>query len=281
MIVVKPMSMAMMESLRSKPMPKKMPTAKVERKPDCDIESDDGADGKKIGRAIVPMTGTVHMESCRAPESMLQERKRLFSDVDRSDDAKTKVMGFAFRSRYDNKRKKSEEKKEEIEGWIEEEIQQKFEQDDVGVDEDWVEDMEWAAEEAVLREQERQKHNDMLFIADLLESRDERRRRVRRGMRNGDMEGGGCVFKWYSRPVFNKILAQMGVDEACCSERQCMRALAAVSLEVKKYPMVTDRLTAYAGPQCYAHLDPSSPEYRVHANEQREDAGRRRRAAWS
>ena len=35
--------------------------------------------------------------------------------------------------------------------------------------------------------------------------------------------------------------------------------------------MVSDRLTAYAGPQCYPHLDPSSPEYRVHANERRDE----------
>ena len=55
-------------------------------------------------------------------------------------------------------------------------------------------------------------------------------------------KGGGRVFKWYSRPVFSKILAQMGVDEACCTERQCMRALAAVSREVMKYPMANDRL---------------------------------------
>mgnify|MGYP003313610141 FL=1 len=83
--------------------------------------------------------------------------------------------------------------------------------------------------------------------------------------------GGGRVFKWYSGPVFNKILAHMGVSEASCNERQCMNALAAVSREVMKYPMVSTRLKAYAGPQCYPHVDSSSPDYRVHANEQRDE----------
>ena len=35
--------------------------------------------------------------------------------------------------------------------------------------------------------------------------------------------------------------------------------------------MVTDTLEAFAGPQCFAHLDPSSAAYRVRANERRED----------
>ena len=47
-----------------------------------------------------------------------------------------------------------------------------------------------------------------------------------------------------------------------------MVALAATSDELRKYPMVTDNLTAFAGPQCYPHLDPKSVEYRVHANRQ-------------
>ena len=45
-----------------------------------------------------------------------------------------------------------------------------------------------------------------------------------------------------------------------------MVALAATSNELRKYPMVTENLTAFAGPQCYPHLDPKSVEYRVHAN---------------
>ncbi len=49
-------------------------------------------------------------------------------------------------------------------------------------------------------------------------------------------------------------------------------ALAAVSDELRKYPMVTDRLKAYAGPQCYAHLDKAGSDYRVDVPE-RERAG--------
>ena len=53
------------------------------------------------------------------------------------------------------------------------------------------------------------------------------------------------------------------MSEATCSERECMLALAASSDEIKKYPMVQSSLVPFAGPQCYAHLDPGSPDYRV------------------
>ena len=46
-----------------------------------------------------------------------------------------------------------------------------------------------------------------------------------------------------------------------------MIALGAVSDELRKYPMVTDRLMRFAGPQCFPHLDPSSVDYRVLANQ--------------
>ena len=53
-----------------------------------------------------------------------------------------------------------------------------------------------------------------------------------------------------------------------------MLALAAVSDEIAKYPMVKDRLQKYAGPQCFAHLDKTGSDYRVRANEQSaENAG--------
>ena len=39
------------------------------------------------------------------------------------------------------------------------------------------------------------------------------------------------------------------------------------SEELRKYPMVTERLTMYAGPQCFPHLDEKSADYRVHAND--------------
>ncbi len=79
--------------------------------------------------------------------------------------------------------------------------------------------------------------------------------------------GGRKVFKWYSRAVINNYLTRMGASEHSCTERQCMIALGAVSDELRKYPMVTDRLTRFAGPQCYPHLDPSSVDYRVLANQ--------------
>ena len=39
--------------------------------------------------------------------------------------------------------------------------------------------------------------------------------------------GGGRVFKWYTRTVFNNYLGLMGVSESSCTERQCMLALGA------------------------------------------------------
>ena len=42
-----------------------------------------------------------------------------------------------------------------------------------------------------------------------------------------------------------------------------MLALGATSDELRKYPMVTARLRAYDGPQCYPHVDPRSADYRV------------------
>ena len=50
-----------------------------------------------------------------------------------------------------------------------------------------------------------------------------------------------------------------------------MLALAAVSDELKKYPMIMDRLTAYAGPQCFPHLNKNGGEYRLHANDVRDE----------
>ena len=85
--------------------------------------------------------------------------------------------------------------------------------------------------------------------------------------------GGGRVFKWYTRNVFNKYLSQLKVSETTCTERQCMLALAATSDELRKYDMVTENLTPFAGPQCYPHLDPKSVDYRVHANQRLKTEG--------
>ena len=62
--------------------------------------------------------------------------------------------------------------------------------------------------------------------------------------------GGGKVFKWFSRVVFNSFLARMGVSEADCTERDCMLALAATSAELTKIDMLTEQLKPFAGPQC-------------------------------
>ena len=73
------------------------------------------------------------------------------------------------------------------------------------------------------------------------------------------------MFKWYSQAVFNNYLKRMGASEGTCTERQCMLALEATSDELRKYPMVTENLVPFAGPQCYPHLDKGSTEYRVNS----------------
>ena len=82
-------------------------------------------------------------------------------------------------------------------------------------------------------------------------------------------QDGGKVFKWYSRAVFINYLTRMQTSPAECNEKECMLALAAVSDELKKYPMIMDRLTPYAGPQCFPHLHKEGGEYRLHANDER------------
>ena len=84
---------------------------------------------------------------------------------------------------------------------------------------------------------------------------------------------------WYTRGVFNNYLARMGVSESSCTEKQAMLALGATSDELRKYPMVTNNLQRHAGPQCYAHLDPRSADYRVDILERREKAHGRTDAA--
>jgi hypothetical protein len=73
--------------------------------------------------------------------------------------------------------------------------------------------------------------------------------------------GGGRVYKWFSRTVFNSFLSRMRASEGGCTERECMLALAATSAELTKFDMLTQSLKAFAGPQCYAHLDPAGSEY--------------------
>ena len=84
-------------------------------------------------------------------------------------------------------------------------------------------------------------------------------------------EGGGKVFKWYSRAVFINYLSRMQTTPAECNEKECMLALGAVSNELHKYSMIKDRLTEYAGPQCFPHLNKDGGEYRLHANDVRDE----------
>ena len=80
-------------------------------------------------------------------------------------------------------------------------------------------------------------------------------------------EGGGKVFRWYSRAVFQNVLATMfAVTEETCTERQCMEALWAASEELRRYPAKRDRLKPFAGPQCFPHLDKEGGDYRGNAN---------------
>ena len=46
-----------------------------------------------------------------------------------------------------------------------------------------------------------------------------------------------------------------------------MESLCETSEELKAYPALTARLTAYAGPQCFPHIDGTSSQSRLHANE--------------
>ena len=81
--------------------------------------------------------------------------------------------------------------------------------------------------------------------------------------------GGGQVFKWYTRPVFLKHLRIKRTSQYECTERQCMESLRETSEELKDYPALTARLTAHAGPQCFPHIDGTSSQSRLHANELR------------
>ena len=70
---------------------------------------------------------------------------------------------------------------------------------------------------------------------------------------------GGRVFKWYTRPVFERHLRKRGwkglprkVEQ--CTEQECMIALRATSDELQMFPMLTSHMLPYSGPQCFPHL---------------------------
>ena len=50
-----------------------------------------------------------------------------------------------------------------------------------------------------------------------------------------------------------------------------MLALSVFSNKLHKYSMIKDRLTEYAGPQCFPHLNKDGGEYRLHANDVRDE----------
>ena len=81
---------------------------------------------------------------------------------------------------------------------------------------------------------------------------------------------GGRHFKWYSKQMFLYFLRQVGASEASCTERQCMDALAATSLFIRNNPEKSAHLVPFAGPQCFAHLNPAGSCYRVDANHRRQ-----------
>ena len=76
-------------------------------------------------------------------------------------------------------------------------------------------------------------------------------------------EGGGQVFKWYRKHVFLRHLALRGVEPSSCSERQCVDALRATSIELQGQPVARAELGEYVGPQCFPQL-----QARLEANEQ-------------
>ena len=83
---------------------------------------------------------------------------------------------------------------------------------------------------------------------------------------------GGRVFKWYTRPAFERHLRQRGwnglprkVEQ--CTEQECMAALRATSDELLMFPMLTSHMVPYGGPQCFPPLRVQS---RLDANVQRQ-----------
>ena len=75
--------------------------------------------------------------------------------------------------------------------------------------------------------------------------------------------GGGRVFRWYSRAIFERHLRTMHplwcgpprqVHEGDLTERQCMQALRATSSEIQRFPSVFVSMVEYSGPQCFPHV---------------------------
>ena len=67
------------------------------------------------------------------------------------------------------------------------------------------------------------------------------------------------MFKWYTRPVFERHLRNRGwnglprrVEQ--CTEQECMVALRATSDELQQFPMLTSHMSPYSGPQCFPYL---------------------------
>ena len=70
---------------------------------------------------------------------------------------------------------------------------------------------------------------------------------------------GGRVFKWYTRPAFERHLRKRGwhglprkVEE--CTEQECMVALRATSDELRMFPMLTSNMVPYGVLQCFPNL---------------------------
>ncbi len=72
--------------------------------------------------------------------------------------------------------------------------------------------------------------------------------------------GGGRVFKWYRKGTFKWCLRQVGWKGAgddftrTCTERQVMKALRDTSDWLGKFPMETNCMEQYAGPQCFPQI---------------------------
>jgi hypothetical protein len=66
-------------------------------------------------------------------------------------------------------------------------------------------------------------------------------------------EGGGRIFKWYARVMFECELRALGVGRGTMTEALCMRALRATSVRLRQLSEVTKSLKEYAGPQCFPH----------------------------
>ena len=81
---------------------------------------------------------------------------------------------------------------------------------------------------------------------------------------NSSDRGGGRVFQWYRKAVFQNRLREQGWTKRGCrtgasvhpsvTEQQCMPALKLTHEHMARFPAACAMLDSFAGPQCYPQL---------------------------